>query len=300
MNRPNFFIVGAPRCGTTAMYTYLKQHPDIFMSELKEPHFFGSDINASYFVRDIKTYLALFSKAKEEKIIGEASTWYLYSKQAAREIKDFSPYAKILIMLRNPVDMLYSLYYHNVYKGYEPLLQFKDALAAESKRRMGIYIPESTPAPEFLFYRDVPRYTKQVQRYLDIFGRKRVHIIIFDDFEKNTAEIYKKTLEFLEIDPNFQPEFQLINPGKRARSKDIRNFLRNPPQFVKKIGRTFTSHSLRQKLIKIANDLNTRYASRPPIAPELRLYLQREFSSEVDQLSKLIDRDLTHWLREKK
>jgi hypothetical protein len=109
MRKPDFFIVGAPKSGTTAMYFYLKQHPEIFMPERKELHFFGSDFFAPHFVRDLKEYLKFFEGADNKKRIGEASVWYLYSKRAAFEIKEFNPDADIIIMLRNPVDMMYSL-----------------------------------------------------------------------------------------------------------------------------------------------------------------------------------------------
>jgi hypothetical protein len=109
MRKPDFFIVGAPKSGTTAMYFYLKQHPEIFMPERKELHFFGSDFFAPHFVRDLKDYLKFFEGADNKKRIGEASPWYLYSKRAAFEIKEFNPDADIIIMLRNPVDMMYSL-----------------------------------------------------------------------------------------------------------------------------------------------------------------------------------------------
>src|SRR5882672_1680365 len=110
MRKPDCFIVGAPRCGTTAMYTYLGQHPEIFMSARKEPHFFGTDLSSPALVRDEQQYLSLFAKAQNEKRAGEASVFYLYSQRAAREIHAFCPSARIIIMLRNPVEMMYSLH----------------------------------------------------------------------------------------------------------------------------------------------------------------------------------------------
>src|SRR5438093_1590857 len=107
---PTFFIVGAPRCGTTALYTYLRQHPDLFLPENKEPHFFGSDLYHPGFVRNLDEYLSLFLEAGNKKRAGEASVWYLYSRNAAAEIMAFCPSARIIAMLRNPVDMMYSNY----------------------------------------------------------------------------------------------------------------------------------------------------------------------------------------------
>src|SRR5882672_7839349 len=128
IEKPNLFIVGAPRCGTTSMYDYLKQHPDVFMPEVKEPHFLGTDLTSSRFIRDEGKYQALFATAKNEKRIGEASVWQLYSKIAAYEIKEYSPTARVIIMLRNPVDMMYSLYGQHIFSGDEEISDFEEAL----------------------------------------------------------------------------------------------------------------------------------------------------------------------------
>lgn len=136
MKKPDFFIVGAAKCGTTAMYEYLKEHPEIFMPEdAKEPNYFGSDMNYKSSRLTEEQYLSLFSDAKNEKRIGEASVWYLYSKLAASEIKEFCPSARIIIMLRNPVDMLYSLHSELFYGADEDIEDFKTALNAEEVRK---------------------------------------------------------------------------------------------------------------------------------------------------------------------
>ena len=120
--KPNFFLVGAPRCGTTSMYAYLRSHPQIFMPETaKEPHYFAPEESLWYGKRidDLETYLALFTGARDAVRIGEASTHYLASPSAANSIYAFNPQARILIMLRSPVDLLYSLYYHRRQTGKE-------------------------------------------------------------------------------------------------------------------------------------------------------------------------------------
>jgi len=146
MRTPDFFIVGAPKCGTTAMSDYLRQHPEIYMPQRKEPHFFGSDLDAPYpyFIRDKEQYFSLFAEAKDEKRVGEASVWYLYSKRAAFEIKEFCPTASIIIMLRNPVDMIYSLHSQRLFTGNEDIPDFEEALEAEEDRKRGLRIPSRT------------------------------------------------------------------------------------------------------------------------------------------------------------
>ena len=125
MRKPDFFIAGAPKCGTTAMHTYLQTHPEVFVSKVKEPSFFATDLhNSNPLVCNIEEYLSLFAEVRDEKRVGEASTGYFYSQNAAKELKEFNPSASIIIMLRNPVDMMYSLHGQLLYQGNEDLVNF--------------------------------------------------------------------------------------------------------------------------------------------------------------------------------
>ena len=140
-HKPDFFIAGMPRSGTTSMYTYLKQHPDIFLSIYKEPNYFCKDLSQSdYNVRDEALYHSLFVHAAGKKRIGEGSVWYLTSTTAASEIKKFSPSAKIIVMLRNPVEMIYSLHSLYLRTGNEDTVDFEQALALQPDRMKGLFI----------------------------------------------------------------------------------------------------------------------------------------------------------------
>jgi predicted DNA-binding protein len=297
MKRPNFFIVGAPRCGTTAMYQYLKKHPEIFMpDEWKEPYFFGSDLSFRKPRMTREQYLSLFSRVRDEKRIGEASVLYLYSKHAAKEIKEFCPESSIIIMLRNPVDMIYSWHSELLYEGSENIEDFASALDAMEDRKRGLRIPTKTNLIDCLYYLDIPRYTEQVQRYLDNFGRENVHIIIFDDFQRDTAGVYKETLDFLRVNPHFSTDLKAVNPNKALRVKALRRLVksRRAPLWL----RVTVPRPVRSWLLRSLSRLNTRYSPRPPIAPELRMRLQVEFTPEIERLSELLGRDLTHWVRD--
>ena len=144
--KPNFFIVGAPKCGTTSMNAYLKQHPDIFVPERKELHYFGSDLA---FQRDSfleEAYSKHFENWEDQKVGGEASAWYLYSERAAEEIHQFNSDAKIIIMLRNPADMVHAHHSQAMYVGGESITNFDEALDAEEGRRNGtIALPSTRP-----------------------------------------------------------------------------------------------------------------------------------------------------------
>ena len=297
IKKPNFFIVGAPKSGTTSMQHYLKQHPDIFMPEGKEIHYFGSDLHFRRYRHNKEEYYEEFSAAQHEQRIGEASVWYLYSKSAAVEISEFCPAAKIIIMLRNPVDMIYSLHSQFTYNGWENIADFRSALAAEKNRRKGIKIPDGPIFKEAYYYRDTAKFTCQVKRYFDAFGRKNVLVILFDKLKQDASEVYRETLQFLGVDPHFQPEFPVVNPNTNIRSGALRNFLKNPPEIARTIARlVLPRRSLRSKLKSGLLEFNTQYKQRQPMDPQLKRQLQDEFRPDVENLGRLIDCDLSHWL----
>ncbi len=212
MRVPDLFIVGAPKCGTTALYTYLSQHPEVFMSRVKEPSFFGTDLRNPARPTS-EQYLHLFAGARNEKRVGEASTSYLGSRRAAAEIKKFSPSSRIVIMLRNPVEAMYSLHSQRLYQGTEDITDFETALGAEEERKRGRRLPRRRGVVEGLFYREGAKYSQQVKTYLEAFGRENVHIIIFDDLKHTPAQVYGETLRFLDASTEFQIESQVANPS---------------------------------------------------------------------------------------
>ncbi|MBN1563985.1 MAG: sulfotransferase [Anaerolineae bacterium] len=302
MPRPNFFIVGAPKCGTTAMYAYLNAHPDVFMCPIKEPHYFGSDFVGGRFKRagGLAGYLALFDGAGEAQRIGEASIFYLFSQRAAQEIHDFDPDAKIIALLRSPVEMLYAWYYELRFQAEEPLPTFQAALEAEAERKQGHMIPPRLfNMPESLYYRDLAKFTAQVQRYFDVFGRDVVQVTIFDDLKTDTPGVYRRTLEFLDLDPDVAVTLDRVNVSKTLRFPALRRFLHAPPQWWYRgpvaLGRALVPEMQRRRVNQWLQRLNARQESRPPMDPDLRRQLQADFRPEIEQLSALLDRDLTHW-----
>lgn len=300
MRKPDFFIVGAPRCGTSAMRDYLKKHPEVFLPRRDgEFHFFGSDLYAPWFIRDEPTYLSFFAEAKDEKRLGEKSARYLYSKRAASEIKAFMPTASI-IMLRNPADQIFSLHSLRTYQCVENLANLETALEAEEDRGRGLRLPRGFGSREawFFLYREVPKYAKQVKRFLDVFGRENVHIVIFDDFVRDTEGVYRETLRFLGVNTDFRPDFQKINANRRARSKTLQKVLVNLPPSVREFARSTIPTRLRHRLRRSIAHFNIIYEPRPPLKPELRKRLQSEFLPEVEAISELLGRDLTHWCKD--
>jgi hypothetical protein len=293
--RPDFFIVGAPKCGTTAMNDYLRQHPQIFMPELKDLTFFGQDLQFRRPRINYAKYLALFKDAKECDRIGETSVWYMYSRTAAKEIKSFSPEADILVMLRNPVDMLYSQHSQFLYNCNEDLRSFKAALEAEEARKQGQQIPRRAHFVEGLFYRDTARYVEQIERYLDAFGPEKVHILLFDDFKKDTAGVFKETLSLLRVEDSFHPKFKVVNPNKVLRSRLVQEFLVAPPLPMVWLANKITPYPFQGRFLNWLRDLNSRREDRPALDLDLRFRLQSEFQPEIERLARLIGRDLSMW-----
>ena len=294
--RPNFFIVGAPKCGTTSLYNYLKVHPEIFMPDRKEPRYFCDDIGTweSLRIRDEKHYLELFKEAGNEKCIGEASTFYLYSKSAPRKIKDFSSEARIIIMLRHPVDWIHSWHWQMVWNGEQTTIDFEEALAAETTNLHSCVRPKSLPFDLALCYKDLGCFSNFVRPYLEVFGRHRVKVILLEDLVNRPAAMYQETLRFLDVDPNFVPDFQIHNASekKKFRNLRVRNWFRRHPQVLAFLGHFPTAWaSLAGSVLGVFTESHVKQ----PLPNELAAQFTLGFEDEIRALMLLIDRDLTRW-----
>ena len=273
----------------------------------KEMHFFGADLQFGrrFYRRDLKAYLAEYAVWDGQGRAGDASVWYLFSREAAREIRAFNPDSRIIIMLREPVEMLYSLYYQLRFDANEHLPTFEEALAAEGDRVAGRRVCRGAYFVQGLAYRAIANYTEQVRRYLDTFGRDRVRVITYDEFVSHPRETYRTTLEFLGVDTGYYPtSFPVVNGSKSVRSRMLRAVLSDPGvrslaiSLSRRLGRrTFNRmRSLEARLWV----LNSRETKRPLLKPELRSQLKREFAPEVERLSELLGRDLSFWTLDQK
>ncbi|MGJ3237555.1 MAG: sulfotransferase family protein [Anaerolineae bacterium] len=294
MCKPNFFIVGSAKAGTTAMYEFLKNHPDVFLPARKEINYFGSNLTHtihSTAVRNEEEYLLLYKGWKAEKIIGDTSTNYLYDKSAAEEIYQFNPQSYIIIMLRNPVDVMYSLYYQMCFNGNEDIESFEEALAAEEVRKQGQRLPKNMRIQENLYYRERVKFANQVLRYKNTFPAEQIMIFLQEDLRFNPVHTFRQVLTFLQIDTNYHPDFRLFNPNKEVRSSRLRKLYTNPLALF--LSKQFPN--LGQSVYQIVRNLNTIHTPRPPMNSDLRQRLLEEYTHEIDTLSQIIDRDLTHW-----
>jgi hypothetical protein len=219
-NIPDFFIVGAAKSGTSAMHHFLRQHPQIFMPEMKEIHHFCPDLlerNDPWLNPD--KYYSVFENAGEKQLIGETSVFYLLSKTAAVNIKQAKPEARIIIMIRNPVEVMYALHAQLVYNNEEDILDFEKAILAEEARKRGLNLPELTRIQQKHRYHHVVCFSDHITRFMEVFPKDAIHIIIYDDFKCHTLQEVQKTYKFLGVDDAFEPEIKMVNANKKLRSR---------------------------------------------------------------------------------
>ncbi|HEX6654951.1 MAG TPA: sulfotransferase [Candidatus Limnocylindria bacterium] len=297
MSRPDFFIVGAFKAGTTSLYAYLRQHPQIFMPFHKEPMYFGRDLDPRYRRMTEAEYLHLFDDARPGQRVGEASPWYLYSSTAAGEIKEFAPEAQIIVTVRDPVEVMAAQHSQLLFNQREDLTDFSSALAAEPDRRAGRRIPAGALRREALLYRDSVRFADQLRRYFDVFGRDRVHVIVFDDLRADAAHVVRETFAFLGVEPNVEVDTSARNPNRRARSGALQRLIFRPPGPLRRVVPWLRRFPLAHRLRDAVIDANSEPATRQSMDPELRRRLASELAPEVADLGQLIGRDLSAWSR---
>jgi hypothetical protein len=298
--KPNFFIVGAPKCGTTALYEYLLPHPNIFMAKVKEPHFFARDMGTYPRIKTLQEYTDLFAASTEDHLrVGEASVYYLRSSVAIPSIREFNPNARIIAMFRNPVDMVYSLHSQLLYVSEETVADFETAWRLQERRRRGIDVPPSIRSPLLVQYEQIGQFGTQTERLLSHFPREQVKLILYDDFAASPRQVYDEVIEFLDIPHDHRTDFPRINENKRARMAWLGYFYRKPPPALRKAVRSLKQAmgaeglgGVKKKMV----DLNTVRERRPPLSPELRAELVETFRGEVALLSRLLNRDLSHWV----
>jgi Sulfotransferase domain len=294
MPRSSFFIVGAPKCGTTSLYHYLRQHPDIFMPDRKEPCFFGSDLDVPRECKNEDDYLTTFTRTAKP-MGGEGTTWYLYSKTAAREIYSFNFKAKIVIVVRNPVDMVYSLFRYRRHGGGEKSSCLSDVLDRENEYLSNLGNQVSIK-PDYV-YADAARYHDQIRRYVETFGSASVHVVVFDDMKDHPEKVYCGILRFLGVSDHFRPTFRHVNKTGQIRSERFQQRITHPPAPIRRLAYALPQ-GVRLSAFRALHRLNTSYAVPPPLDPGLRRRLNHEFRPDVERLSALLGRDLTHWCAE--
>jgi hypothetical protein len=280
----------------------LATHPSVFVSSPKEPHAFGSDLP------DLRVwtsptpapdYVRLFAGAGPEQVVAEASVWSMRSVRAAREIQAFEPDARIIIMLREPVDLLASLHGELCRAGIEDILDLREALAAERDRRVGHRISRGVPNHGQLLYSDAVAFSEQIERYLESFGRDAVHIVLFDDIVDRPDVIMDGVQRFLGLMPRPGISLDRRNEGRVVRDAYLQRFARQPG-VMRSLSRRFVPPAVRptvaRAVVRTIERVNIAPIARPPVPEDLRAELRERFADRTSALSSLIDRDLSAWM----
>ncbi len=285
--KPEFFIIGAPKCGTTSMAVYLDQHPNVFVCKPKEPNFFSTDLPKMRTVQTEAEYLALFENTEPSVTrVGEASTWYLFSETAVDNILRFQPDAKLVVMLRDPVEMFFSLHSQFIYNMSESETSPERAWAAQPNEPGRIRN-----------YRAACALGTQVERLLARVPRGQIHFIVFEDLKADSVQQYSEVLRFLDLPAHTVERLSAYNTRKGHKSRVLEQFVRRPPAWVSRsvsgVKRLLGIRSL--GLGQRLRAFNRSGVSKPQRDPEFVAHLRAEFASEVALLGKLIERDLSDW-----
>lgn len=231
MPTPNFFIVGAAKCGTTAWVRYLETHPDIYFSELKEPQYFAPDLPGIQRIKSARDYANLFRPAKDEPIVAEASAMYLYSRTAAEAIRQYRPDARILIFLRDQEEFLQSLHHQYLYAFQENIEDFGTAWHL-SGNRPADRIPNTCTEPRLLDYAAVGDFREQVERFTEAFPAEQIHVVHFRDWTADPRAAYLQILDFLGLEDDGRIDFPRVNAAKTHGRKWLGRLIYHPPAFV--------------------------------------------------------------------
>ncbi len=294
--KPNFIIIGAMKAATTSLYTYIKQHPDIFMTKVKEPMFFNNFnqntdfkvlANKSKKVNSLLDYFSMFSSVKNESAIGEASPAYIYNENAPHLIKEHLPDVKIIAILRQPTDRAYSNFLHTKRADRENVNSFEQAIKIEKERISDNWSP-------LYHYIQKGFYSVQLKRYYNLFPKENIKVYLFEDVVKTPKETLKDIFKFLNVDENIE-----IDVSKKSNvsgtPKGILGFILKKMRYYNLMPKFAISDYLPTFIINLL--FKSVYKDTEKLDSVLRKELtDKYYREEILKLEKLIDRDLSNWL----
>lgn len=299
--RPNTFILGAPKCGTTALARYLSEHPDAFFSKLKEPGFFATDhawLAERNGLRSVADYLSLFAGAGAgRRVVGEASTMYLCSSRAVRNILDFCPQARFIVMLRDPVEVAQAYHMQKLLMFHEDVRDFEAAWRLQDARAAGIGLPAACPGPVMLQYREIAGFGPQVRRLLQDAPREAIHFIRYEDFRADPARCYAGTLDFLGLPADGRTSFPVVGPARDYRFPLIARLFHDPPAPLRRHVHALRRHLVlkRYPVVEALRQRMFRPRARAGLRAGFREELVDHFRPHVLELEQLLGWDLAGW-----
>ena len=299
---PNTFLIGAPKCGTTAVATFLNERQDVFMGYPKEPSFWSTDLvgtGATLRIRGLDDYLKIYEQAGHCPVVLDASTSYIYSQVAVANILEFCPEAKFILMLRNQVDLAHAYHMEKIFNCIENVEDFEAAWRLQDERKAGTKLPPRCPEPKELQYRDVAAIGGQLSRVKAKVAPEKLLVLFHEDLVKTPVQLWTDLLEFLELPPDGREHFPVVAPAHYNRSMRLARLYQNPPQLLAPMVRwvkgTLTKSLSAAALQRVKSLLLSPARKRTPLRPAFRVELTKYFEADMQLLEELTGRDLTHW-----
>ena len=298
---PNFLVIGAAKSGTSSLFNYLRQHPQIYMSPVKEPKYFASNEGEKLCLNgpgdmaehleatiDLESYCKLFAGVTDEIAIGECSPSYMYCQGTAERIKNLLPNVKIIAILRHPVERAYSNFLHLVSAGREPLNSFEQGLKAEEQRIKADW--------EYYWHiKNQGFYYAQLKKYFDLFDKNQIKVYLYEYYQSNPTMFLKDIFTFLDVDSSFMPNIsERYNVTKPPKSLALHNFT-TQPNSVRSLVKTLLPNKWQKKVEQALNKLNQSNI-KPEIDPLVKNKLILEYRQDIIKLQDLIQQDLSSWL----
>lgn len=294
---PDFVIVGAPKCGTTALFAYLSTHPGIAASSRKEPFFWCTDVGSRDKVTDPEAYSRLWDGAPAGALKGEATTGYITSRVAIPAILRQRPDARFILMLRKPSEMAAAFHSQMVRSFNEDVGDFEKAWRLQPARRAGKRIPRECADPAKLQYERVCALGDQLERFTALVPEPNRLVILFDDFAADTRGAYLRTLRFLGLPDDGRRSFERVNENEKRRSVRLGIVHRAAPLWLGPLYPPLRAAAARVGISpsRIVNFFNSSTAPRRPLRPAFEAELVRTFVPQVEKVEALLGRDLAHW-----
>lgn len=305
---PDFLIIGAGKCGTTSLFMYLKQHPDIFIPAVKEPNFYGYEnkspkdfgeglADIRHFqesVTSFRSYINLFKDAGPGQLKGEMSNTYMYHDQAPERIKHYNPDMKLIAILRQPAGRLYSRFLHLARENRVPTGSFSDCMVRDS-----IWWQRNDLIKEGFYF-------KNLKRYFELFPRENIRIYLYEELNEQASRVLRDIFEFLQVSPDFQPDLGTrFNQSGFIKNKFLNRIYGQKGLISTSLKALFPSAIVERlkgnsAIQKMVNELRGKNLAKPKPDPAIHNWLTQEvYAGDIQQLQQLIGRDLSHWLKPK-
>ncbi|WKV12886.1 sulfotransferase [Marivirga harenae] len=303
-NLPDFLIIGAGKSGTTSVDNYLKQHPEIFISPVKEPNFFGYELNTpkdfegspqlnhyNSSVTNIDDYLKLFQGASVGQVKGETSNTYMYHEHAAKRIKHYVPHVKLIAILRQPAERLYSRYLHLAREDKLPSKEFADCLDKNT-----IWWKRNDLIKEGF-------YGKYLDEYYKLFDHSQIKVFLYEELREDPVKLHQEIFHFLGVNEDFEIDFSITyNQSGFIKNPTVDKLIGSKSPLVTGLKKIISEKNLQRLkdnrfIFKKVNDLRSKNLSKPKLAKELKSKISNEiYRQDILLLQALIDKDLSHWL----